>query len=211
MRITTKVAAAGVAGAVSLGGLGLVLGSPLATAATTAVEEQVPAPVGERLEAITQALAGLITDGTITQEQGDTVATTLERSGALRGHEGLGGPGGHGGRGGPGGLALGAAADALGLSTEELREALDVDGATLATVAADRDVEEATLVDALVTAGTERSTAGVGDGRLTQAQADELTAALPERIAAVIDEELPELHGGRRHGRFGPWGGDRDA
>lgn len=200
MNITKKLAAAGVAGVLSVTGLAVVA-APLASAATATEEGAQSTTIGDRLQAIRDALAGLVTDGTITQEQADQVATTLDESDALRGH------GGHGGhhRGG-GGLHLDAAAEVLGITTEELRTALSVEGTTLADVAAAEGMETATLVDALVAEGTERIDEAVTDGRITQEHADEGIAALPERVAALIDQE-PRFRRGPGHGH-GPRGGD---
>ncbi|GAB7192053.1 hypothetical protein NUM3379_27620 [Kineococcus sp. NUM-3379] len=195
MKITKRIVAAGTAGLLSATGLGLVvLGAPAATAATATAESG----VGTRLQALKDALAGLVTDGTITQAQADRVATTLESSDALRGH---------GGRGGPGRvLGFDAAAEVLGMTTEELRTALAADGATLAGIAESRDVERQELVDALVAAGKERLAQAVTDGKLTQAEADERAAGLTERITAMVDQELPARGPGR-----GGRGGDEPA
>ncbi|MCI2239405.1 hypothetical protein MO973_00825 [Paenibacillus sp. TRM 82003] len=196
MRITKRAVAASTAGAVAAGGLGLVLlGAPVASAATTDSSTSSSTGIGDRLQAIADALSGLVSDGTITQEQADAVAETLGSSDALRGP---GGPGGHGGGGRA--LDLDAAAEAVGLSADELRTALQADGATLASVAADEGVEEQTLVDALVAAGEERLQQAVTDGRLTQEQADERIAELPEQVAAAIDAEFRGGPGGGRGG-----------
>ncbi|WP_432492324.1 hypothetical protein [Kineococcus auxinigenes] len=196
--------AAGTAGVVAASGLGLVLiGAPLASAATTGTSATSGSGVADRLQSIKDALAGLVGDGTITQEQADTVAETLNSSDALRGG------GGHGGFGGGRALDLDAAAEALSLSTDELRTALQADGATLASVAADQGVEEQVLVDALVAAGEDRVQQGVTDGRLTQEQADERIAELPERVAATIDREFGAGPGGGRGG--GPRDGSADG
>jgi hypothetical protein len=191
MTISKKLAAAGVAGV--LGVTGLAMTAPIASALTVS-EDGTSTTVGDRLQAIKDALAGLVTDGTLTQAQADQVAATLDESDALRGHGG----GGHG----RGGLDLDAAATALGMTVEELRTALAVEGTTLADVAAAEGVDTSTLVDALVAAGTERLTQAVEDGRLTQAEADERLAALPERVAALVEEELRFGRPGR-----GPRGG----
>src|SRR5215217_2937386 len=156
-KISTQLAAAGVAGVLSL--TGLAIAAPIASAATTAEDGTATGTLGDRLQAIKDALAGLVTDGTLTQAQADEVATTLDESDALRGH-------GHG----RGGVDLDAAAEALGLTADELRTALAVDGTTLADVAAAEGVDTSTLVDALVAAGTERLTQAVENGRLTQAE-----------------------------------------
>ncbi|WP_432507363.1 hypothetical protein [Kineococcus arenarius] len=204
MRITKRTVAAGTAGVVAASGLGLVLiGAPLASAATTGTSATSGSGVADRLQSIKDALAGLVGDGTITQDQADAVAETLDSSDALRGG------GGHGGFGGGRALDLDAAAEALSLGTDELRTALQADGATLASVAADQGVEEQALVDALVAAGEERVQQAVTDGRLTQEQADERIAELPEQVAAAIDQEFAAGKGGGRGG--GRRGGSADS
>ena len=184
MRITRKFAAAGLAGVLTVTGVA-VLASPVSAA--TAEDGTTT-----RVEAIVEALAGLVTDGTLTQEEAEQVATTLEESDALRG--------GHG-RGGGGHLALDAAATALGMTEDELRTALEVEGTTLADVAAAQGVETSVLVDALVAARTAHLQEEVTEGDLTQAEADERIAALPEQVAAMIEEEA--RFGGRGHGPRG--------
>ncbi|NIZ92273.1 hypothetical protein [Kineococcus rubinsiae] len=193
MKINKRNIAAGTIGAVAASGLGLVmLGAPLASAATSTTDGSsstatTATGVSGRLQAITDALKGLVTDGTLTQQQADTVASTLGSSDALRG-----------GRGGGRGLDLDAAATAIGISADDLRTALQADGATPATVAAAHDVDEQTLVDALVAAGKTRAQQAVTDGRLTQAQADQRIADLPARVATAVDAEFTGGHGGSR-------------
>ena len=101
---------------------------------------------------------------------------------------------GHGGRGGMGRFVDGVAAQVLGLTTDELREQLR-SGKTLAEVATDQGVDRQTLVDALVASATERLAQAVTDGKITQEQADERAADLPEMIEKLVDGEL--RHGGR--------------
>jgi hypothetical protein len=140
------------------------------------------------VERITDALSGLVSDGSITQEQADEVATTL-------GEAGIGGHGGHGGR-----LDLSAAATALGMTEEELRTALEPEGTTLAQVAEDQDVPVDTLVDALVQAEEERAAQAVEDGRLTQEEADERLAGVEERVTERVISAAPSHEGGHRGG-----------
>lgn len=166
------------AGVLTVGGL--------AVAVPALADDRSPA-----LARIQEALAGLVDDGTLTQDQADEVAETLDEAG-------IGGPGGRLGWGwgpGPGldvaGEALDAVAEALGLTEEELRTALREDGATLARIAEERGVAVADVVDALVEAAQERIADAVDDGRLAQDEADDLLADLEDRIAERVDEELP--------------------
>ena len=205
MKIRKNIAAAGVAGVLGVMGLAVAV-APIASATTstddgTTTDDSTTSGFGARLQAIKDALAGLVSDGSLTQEQADEVATTLDESTALRG-------GGHG-RGG--GMGLEAAADALGMTVDDLRTALAAEGTTLADVAAAEGVDTATLIDALVAEHTARITPAVTDGRITQEEADEKIAALPEHVAAQIEQEMGPGHGpghghGGGHGRHGAEG-----
>ncbi|PPK98318.1 hypothetical protein CLV92_1019 [Kineococcus xinjiangensis] len=191
MRITKRIVAAGTAGVLGLGAVGtaLVVAPVVAVAATpeegAAGQGSTEPGLVDRLQSIKDALAGLVTDGTITQEQADAVAETLESSEALR-HGRHHGPGGRGGFGGRGGADLAAAAEVLGTSAEELHTALH-EGTSLAAIAGERGVAVDELVDALVAASTERIEQAVTEGRLPREQADEKIAALPERVAAAVE------------------------
>jgi hypothetical protein len=113
------------------------------------------------------------------------------------------GPGGHGmmlGRG------LDTAAGALGVTEAELRSALE-EGKSIADVAEEQGVAVQEVVDALVAAATERLDQAVEDGRLEEDRAEEIKAALPERVAAMVEREgLPGPRGRGPEG-VGPGGG----
>ena len=189
----TKTANIALATALGLGGLttGLVVAPAMASAATSQVTAT--EAVGDRLTKLKGALSGLVTDGTLTQAQADSVATTLDEALPKRG--GHGGPGGHhggpgGGHGGPGRHhgarhGLEAAATTLGITPEELRTALR-GGQSLADVAASKGVAKEKLIAALVEEAKEHLAEKVTAGRLTQAEADtrlaELTAKITERV-----------------------------
>ena len=177
-----KLIIATTAGALTLTGLAV---------AVPALAAPGPGDGTAAVERITEALSGLVDDGSLTQEQADEVATTLTEAG-------IAGRGGHHGGGGPG---LAAAADALGMTEAELRTALEADGTTLADVAEEQGVAVGTLVDALVEAQQERIAQAVEDGRITQEEADERLADLEERITERVNSDT--LPAGR-----GP--GDRD-
>jgi hypothetical protein len=180
-----KLIIATTAGVLTLGGLGLAVPA-LADEGSTA---------GSAVDRITDALSGLVSDGSITQEQADEVASTLDEADI-----------GHGGGHRGGGFDLAAAATALGMTQDELRTALATEGTTLADVAGEQGIEVDALVDALVTAQQERIAAAVGDGRITQEQADERLADLEERVSERVTSEAPVGGPGPGHGPHGPHG-----
>ena len=137
----------------------------------TVVDAMVAAAT-ERLEAAIDALP-------------ERMAELVEREGLP--DRGPGRPGhGHFGAG------LDAAAEAIGIESEELRAALR-DGSTVAEVAEANDVDVQTVIDALVADAETALDQAVADGRLTEERAAEIKAALPERIEAMVNGE----------GRFG--------
>jgi len=93
---------------------------------------------------------------------------------------------------GPGrGRHLEAAAEAIGIDVDALREALRSDQ-TIAQVAEANGVDPQAVVDALVADVSARIDQKVADGDLTQEEADEKKAELPERITALVNGERPE-------------------
>ncbi len=207
----TKLVTIAAVGALTLGG------AAVAGTALAATDETSPAPApgrpaygappasgqddAARVERIKQALAGLVADKTITQEQADKVASTLAGSGLGRG------PGGHRGLGGHG-AGLAAAAEALGMSETDLATALR-SGKSLAAVAREKGVEVQKVIDALVAEAKQRLADAVENGRLTQAQADQRLKDLTARITERVNATRPAGPGsGRGHGR---WGGGAEA
>ncbi len=199
--MNTKIVlvSAAVAGAAAIG---LPLAGPALAAAGAPTAG---AAVTTRVDRITQALAGLVSDGTLTQAQADQVATTLDGADLGRG------PGGRGGHGGPGrGPDISAAATALGVSEAELRTALQ-GGKTLAQVATDKGVSVDTLVAALVKAEQDRLAQAVTDGRLTQAQADARATDLEARVRDRVDAVRPARGDHGNQGDHGDQDGDGDG
>ncbi len=142
-------------------------------------------PVKSRLAGIKSALTGLVTDGTLTQEQADKVAATLDDK--------L--PEGRPGHGGMRGEHLAAAAKALGLTETELRAELK-DGKSLAAVAKAEGVDTDVLVKALVADAEAKLDAAVKDDKITQEQADKRKETLTERITDSINNARPERRAG---------------
>ena len=159
------IAAAGVLGLTGVA----VAGPALAAAGATSAA----ATVTSRVDTIKGALAGLVTDGTLTQAQADKVATTLDdASNALRG--------------GKGGHDLTTAATALGMTQTDLRTALQ-GGRSLAQVAQDKGIAVDKLIAALVAAEKTHIAQEVTDGKLTQAQADQRLAGLTSRVTDRVN------------------------
>ena len=174
-----KLVVAAAAGALTLTGLAVAVPAVAQTEDTDSTSTSV-------VDRIKDALSGLVDDGSISQEQADEVATTL-------GDSGLGGHWGHGGWHG-----LEAAAEALGMTEDELRTALQAEGATLAKVAEEKGVAVDTLVDALVTAQREGIAKAVESG-MPQDVADKRLADVEQRVTEWVNsthEDRPWGHGG---------------
>ncbi|MGY1832461.1 hypothetical protein ACI8AA_18770 [Geodermatophilus sp. SYSU D01180] len=186
-----KIVLATTAGVLAVGGLAL---------AAPAMADDDTTTTTSAVDRIRDALTGLVDDGSITAEQADEVATTLGEAGL--------GDRGHGGSGR--GLDLSVAAGALGLSEDDLRTALEADGAGLASVAEEQGVAVDDLVAALVQAGQDRLDDAVADGRLTQEEADERAADLESRVTDLVESTDVDLDG-PRGGRGGPQGGGPDG
>ena len=145
-----------------------------------------------------QVTAGTLTEGA---GRGDQGASRQGRRAALR-------PRG-GGKGGPGGARPRRArrrpdlprrrGDLHRRDDRQLRTQLEA-GKSLATIATDNGKTVEGLKAALTTAAKTDLDAAVTAGRLTQAQADKLLAALPARL----DDEINETHTGGPGGHGGP-------
>ena len=191
-----------------------VAGSAGAIAATGALspQQECPAITGEgaaRLgvttgvlraafkSATTARVAAAFDAGRLTEAQATELKARIDS-----GDYPLFGLGPGGGRGhGPGFhhfADLDAAASYLGVTEAALRTELE-SGKTLAEVAEDKGKSVDGLVEAIVAAAKADLQDAVADGRLTDAQRDQIVATLEERITAKVNDEL----GLRGHG-FGP-------
>jgi len=201
------VAGIALAGAVGVGALGVATISPLGAAGAQedpSTTEQPAAsatsnPRPGRGEVLDEVLAGLVADGTLDQTQADAVAEAFAAKGEeLREQFGPGGGGfdGHRGEG------LDAAAEALGLEVDALKEQLR-GGTTLAQVAEAQGVDVQVVIDALVASATERIDAALAEGRIDEAKATELKEDLVERVTERVTTPREERHGPGRPGRGG--------
>ena len=193
-KLKKSVVAAGLtAGLIGGGAAGVILGSGGVSGAqestTTVPVEAAPAPDASRPDPtarLGETLAPLVQDGTISQEQADKVIETL-----IAARPEGGGPGGHGGgRGHGGGFGGEAAAEALGISVDELRTALR-DGQTIAQVAESKGVSIDTVIAAIVAERTAKIEERVTAGDLTREEADEQLADLTERVTEQVNSAPP--------------------
>jgi ribosomal protein S20 len=141
-----------------------------------------------------------VQEGELTAEEANERKANLPESITRLVNEGKPRGGGPHGRG----PKLEAAAEALGVSEEELREQLR-DGKTIAQVAEDRDVDKQQVIDAMVAAATERIDQKVQEGDLAAEEANERKADLEERITTLVNE------GPRRNGEGRPDGPPRES
>ena len=185
-----RLAIAGMTGALLIGaGTGVVLNLPAGAgasgasvaAATTPSVPADPTAIGDgdgqggHGAMLADSLSKLVTAGTITQAQADSITAALEANRpagmpddgmggpGMGRHHGKGGPGmGGEGKGGPGmgrgrGAGLEAAATALGITADELRTELQ-GGKSIADVATAKGVNVQTVIDALVAQAKTRIT-----------------------------------------------------
>jgi len=162
-------------------------GSGTSTGTASGTDQGRPDP-GTRIAAV---LAPLVSDGTLTQAQLDTVVQTLVDNMPARGEGGRhGGRGDHGDRGGRGRMAETAAA-ALGMTVDELRSELQ-SGTTIAEVAAAKGVDVQEVIDALVAKAKQHLDEEVASGEHTQAEADAKLAEITARITDRVNNGKPD-------------------
>jgi polyhydroxyalkanoate synthesis regulator phasin len=154
--------------------------------------EQLGVEPGELSAALKTALKNrvdeAVADGRLTEAQGQAMKERIDAGDVPL----LGlGPGLHFHHGPPGVFGgPDAAADYLGMTQAQLREALE-DGKSLAEVAKSKGKSVDGLVSALVADAKERLDNAVEDGRLTEAQSKEMLADLEKHITAMVNSELP--------------------
>ena len=199
--ISKGMAATAIA-ASALGGVaaGAAFFTPTVAGAQDEVEETT-----ERTSRLSDALQGLVDDGTITDSQRDAVVDTLETAREeFRGERGDRGPRGQRGFGGSG-----VVAEILGLDGAEIREALQ-GGATIADLAEQQGVSTDDIVDAMVAQAEERVNGALENGRIDDAQAAEILERAEEKAEDIVNGEFEfeGRRGGFGRGFGGPGAGD---
>jgi hypothetical protein len=202
-----KILAATVAGLAVTGGVGAGIAASQDDSRTSSFFDAVARHLGissQELEDATRAAAidqvdAALEEGRITEEQAEELKSRIE-SGEMPPFLGpglfFGGPKGDGERGfgfgfGPGlgfhfGEKLDAAAAYLGVTEEELREALQ-GGKSLADIAGEKGKSVDGLKDALVAEAQARLDEAVADEKLTREQADRILERLREGIDDLVN------------------------
>jgi hypothetical protein len=204
-----KILAATVAGLAVTGGVGAGIAASQDDSRTSSFFDAVAKHLGissQELEDATRAAAvdqvdAALENGRITEEQAEELKSRIE-SGEMPPFLGpgmfFGGPRGDGERGfgfgfGPGlgfhfGEKLDAAAEYLGVTDEELREALR-GGKSLAEIAEEKGKSVDGLKDALLAQAQTRLDEAVADEKLTREQADRILERLREGIDHLVEVE----------------------
>jgi hypothetical protein len=187
------LAALGIAGVLGAGGVGVAAAqtpTPVRPAGT-------PVAPAQRQEQFLTSLASKL---------GVTVDALKQALTETRQSLGMGDRGGFGGPGGPrrGGISLEAAARALNISQDQLRQELS--GKTLSDVARAHNVDPATVANALKAAAATQIDGAVTAGRLTADQAAQAKQQANTRIDQQMTQQLPAggPGGDRGAGRGGP-------
>ncbi len=194
-----SIAAASLAATLAVGGTAgmLLVGPGLAGAQTSTSPTTATADSGATVGSswVHDTFSGLVTDGTLTQDQADAVESALD---AAR-------PADLGHHGGFGHADLSTVATALNVTEDDLRTALD-GGSTIADVAAQQGVDVQTVVDAIVADQQAHVADEVAAGRLTQDQADQILADAADHATALVNGDLPAFEGHGGPGGHGPMG-----
>lgn len=177
-----KLAAAGMAAAIGLGGLTIAAVNPLTTAGAqeAPTTSEAPADPGATKDGpLARALDALVADGTLTQEQADAVAAETkaeaEEGRAERKED----------RQARRAATLDTVAKALGSTPEDVKAGLK-DGRSIAAQAEAKGVDRQVVDDALTAHLNTTIDAAVADGTLTEDRA----AKAKERVDKAVDRIL---------------------
>src|SRR5919108_5503544 len=189
-----------VAGAAVLVLAGAAVGIAAAQATPTPSPSGAAAQVQARSQAFLDALAKRLNISTSTLQQAISQARTDVGLPAGNTLPGLGrGPGGPG-RGGFGG-ELNAAAQAIGISADQLRQELP--GKSLAQVAQAHGKNPSDVATALKNAAHQRIDQAVAAGRLTAEQATQQKQQAAQHIDQLMNQVLPQGGPGSGFGKHG--------
>jgi transposase-like protein len=191
----------------ALGGATLALGGAAVTtvsAQATATPETGPSRA-DRQAQHEQFLSSVAAKLNVTVDQLKQAMQQTRQELGFPGH-GPGGPGGPnhpGGPAGPGGRGMGleAAAQAIGIDANQLRQ--EIPGKSLADVARAHNVDPSTVANAIKNQVTARIDQAVTAGRLSADQANQMKQNIDRRIDQQINRQVP-ANIGQERGRARP-------
>lgn len=165
------------------GGLALAFVNPFSGAAAqdpggTVEPEQ--RERGRRGRVLGEALAELVQEGTLTQEQADAVTERV--AGKVEDRPGRGGHR----RFKAWREAVGTAAETIGISPQDVAAELR-SGKSIAQVVGEKGVDPQTVIDALVTEGTAAIDRAVADGKISPERAERAKAKLPDAAKRIVE------------------------
>lgn len=172
----------GSAGASSNGATAVTVAATDDTTASDQADGTATDRAADHAARLQEVLQPLVDDGTLTQAQADKVIAALEAAGPMGG--------GHGGPGRGMGGNLDAAATAIGITTDELRTALQ-GGQTLAEIAVANGSTAQAVIDAMVAEVTAHFAEEVAAGEHTQEEADARIAEATTRITDMVNNGAP--------------------
>ena len=147
---------------------------------------------------LSEVLAELVTENTLTQAQADAVQDAIEQAA----EDGRLGPRGRGGKRGHRGF--GNVLEELDIDRDAVREGIQ-DGLTPGEIAEANGSSAEALTDALTDQMNERLDTAVENGRLDETEADEKRAEIAERVEDIVNGEIE--FGRKGHGPRGLRGG----
>jgi len=142
-----------------------------------------PAPAPATPERpVASVLSGLVADGTLTQQQADTVEARLAQF--RKDHRPIADAAKE---------AVSVAASTIGIDVKDLRTQLR-SGMSVAAVAAAHNVDEKTVVDAVVTDISGKIDQAAANGTITSERATTMKAKLPERVTKLVEAVHGQHH-----------------
>jgi hypothetical protein len=189
-----RLAAAGMAAAIGVGGLTVAALNPFGTAgaqdgSTTTTQPAGQAPGGRagrpRVDGpLKRALDKLVADKTLTQAQADAVIAEVKAQATAGMEE----------RRSEREETVQALADAIGITPDELKAGLK-DGTSIAAQAQAKGVDRQVLEDLLTTRMTARIDQAVTDGHLTADQAAKAKEHIGQMVDRILDADGSRLRG----------------
>ena len=185
-----KLAAVGMAAAIGVGGLTVAAVNPAGAQNAPATTTQASGQNATREGPLQRALAALVADGTLTQEQADAVASTTKA-------EAESGRAEHKEKAKARRTAtLAVVAEALGSTPEKVKAAL-ADGTSIAAQAEAKGIDRQAVDDALTKQLNANIDAAVADGKINEERAAKAKEHVDQAVDRILDADGSGGGGGR--------------